>query len=1376
MLACNGFVSQTKPVTPASPASTSSTPPPPPPRAVVGIGASSGGLTACRELLGATDNESGLAFIVVLHLQPTYVSELARIFARATGLEVTQAIEGEALERNHVYTIPPASRIAVADGRIRLTPRAQDEITPDVIDALLCSLAAEYGAQAIGVLMSGTGDDGVRGVAAIRAAGGRTFAQSPQSAAYPELPQRAQQSGVIDSVASPHDIGRALSQLPPPDHDGAPTPPAAASEGSSANVLDAIIDRLAEGSGVSFKHYRRPMLERRIRHRAEEVSRSDLTGYLNLLNSDPEEVMALYSGALIHVTGFFRDPEVGDSLRDTILPALLANRPSNAPLRVWVAGCATGEEAYSWAILASEALEAAHSRSTSRIFASDLSERALATARAGFYSEAKMASVSPERLARYFTAVRGGYRVSEELRSRCVFARHDVTRDPPFSLLDVVSCRNLLIYLHRQMQEKVLSTFHYALKPGGLLLLGAAESASVSAGLFTITSPEHKVYTRADVPGRPQHLGGGYGPATATRTSSDGAPPVYARDDVAELLRGAQHALRAAQAPPSVVVDDALVVVLEQGDCHEYLAQVKSPGGTLLARLRPELRAPLERLIASVRTTGVRAREVGIALDREDRKLTELAVVPIAVNRNARGGFLVLLGDGTESSTVPRLDARPPVSPEQRVTELERELRELRAELWAGYASTEMAGSEYQNAYEEAISFNEELQSTNEELETTREELQSTNEELSTVNDELRERNVEFSHTIADLGNVLDSANLPLLVLDRNLYLRRFSPRAEIVFGMRQSDVGLPLAPTRHDLLPADTLQECHRVLQDELPQERELQDAAGRWWTLRLLPCRGPGGTTDGVVLVLHDVNDSHLVLAASEAAREHSELVLDAIWEPVVVIDAADQIVSANPAFRSIFQDGDAGLVGHDLYALEARDLDIPELRTLIERARASGEETVSAELTHDFVRLGHRVLQVKARSLRAPASSRSEVLVAIEDVTEARSLQQRLRNTARIEAVGLLAGGVAHDLNNQLTGVIAFAESLVEGLAADDVRQRETQEIKAAALRMAATTRQLLAFGRRQRLAPRAIELNALLIALTPLLRRLLGAEIRVLADFPDVQAWILADPASVEQVLLNLAVNAKDAMPGGGEFRLATEQIVVDDDYARRHGAPNARRGAYVRLSVSDTGAGMSAETQAHLFEPFFTTKGVTSGSGLGLASVYGTVTQSDGWISVHSELGAGTTFHIDLPAGVPDSAAGSVAKPAPGASRGTETILVVDDEPIVLRATSRALVRAGYDILTAGGSADAIAVLRATARPVHLVLSDVTMPGMGGQLLGEHLVGEWPELPILYMSGHPLEELVRRKLATPAMPLVAKPFTARDLAAEVRAMLDRRPRK
>jgi signal transduction histidine kinase len=481
---------------------------------------------------------------------------------------------------------------------------------------------------------------------------------------------------------------------------------------------------------------------------------------------------------------------------------------------------------------------------------------------------------------------------------------------------------------------------------------------------------------------------------------------------------------------------------------------------------------------------------------------------------------------------------------------------------------------------------------------------------------------------------------------------------------------------------------------------------------------------------------------------------------------VDSADLIRSSNKQFQSLFQVGEKP----GFYALEQGDLDCPEIRELIEGARHADGTGVEAEIPCHFQRMGHRILRIRAKILREPEATVDHILVAVEDVTEIRAIQEQVRHAARIEAVGHLAGGVAHDLNNQLTAVVGFTEFLVEGLAAGDPRLREAEEIRAATQRMADTTRQLLAFGRRQQLTPVVHDVNALLRGMVPLLRHLLGSDIRIQTDLAAAPAWILADPASIEQVVLNLAVNARDAMPKGGEFRLGVALQSVDMAYAAARGHPTMAQGDHWQLSISDTGVGMSVDTQSHLFEPFFTTKDVAGGSGLGLASVYGTVKQSNGWIWVASTIGKGTTFLVDIPCAQPLSSSVSAGASQTPVERGGATILVVDDEPAVLRSTARLLQRAGFVVLTANGGAEAVALMATQGASVNLILSDVTMPGMGGKLLGEHLKADFATTPVLYMSGHPTGELIRRKLIASHTPLLHKPFTGAELASEVRRLL------
>ena len=761
---------------------------------VVGIGASAGGLEAVSELLAELPSTTGMAFVLVQHLDPAHASMLAEILGNRTAMPVVEARDGVTLETNHLYVIAPNTTLTLSGDTLRVAEREGSGHDPGAIDTLFRSLAAERGRRAAGVILSGTGSDGTRGAQDIREAGGVVFAQEPASAAFGGMPESAIRAGVADAILPPAGLARRLAELAshlssepePPRVDDAPQPSTAAD-----GELWASIFRLLYGaSAIDFTHYKKSTLQRRVARRMGFRHVAKLQAYAELLEQDQAELNALAHDMLINVTSFFRDPEGFEILASTVFPALLEGRQSSEPLRVWVPGCSSGEEVYSIGIRLMEHLGAHAARATVQLFGTDASGAAIARARDGRYPSGIEGEVSPERLERWFFKSDGHYQVAKPLRDLCLFARHDVTRDPPFSRIDLVSCRNLLIYLESALQRQVVTQFHYALNPGGFLLLGPSEAIGASADLFELADRKRRLFRRRDVPGRGAQIRAARPPAPGFHL---GLAAASRKQDVAlevdHLQREADRLLLAHYAPAAIVVDEDLNVHQFRGDTGRFLAHAPGPASLNLQKLAPPglliALVPALREARSART-GTPVRRKAVRIEAHGRELrVDLEVNPFRLPDNAGPCYLVILEDSGRSpspglwETMLGAIARRRARPSDGAEELDHVRRELAATREFLHTSTEeqdAAKEELKSLHEEALSVNEEFQSTNEELETAREELQSTNEELVTMNDELRTRNEQLGEANQKLLAARDYAEAivgtvrhPLVVLDANL-------------------------------------------------------------------------------------------------------------------------------------------------------------------------------------------------------------------------------------------------------------------------------------------------------------------------------------------------------------------------------------------------------------------------------------------------------------------------------------------------------------------------------------------------------------------------------------------------------------------------------
>jgi two-component system, chemotaxis family, CheB/CheR fusion protein len=761
-----------------------------PPVFVVGIGASAGGLDALVELLGALP-ATGMAFIVVQHLDPTHESLLPEILAKKTTMAVSLATAGEAVKPDHVYVIPPDGLLTVHEGLIEVKRRTSAPERPFPVDLLFSSLAAAYGEGAIGVVLSGADADGSLGLREIKRAGGFTFAQQPESARFPTMPRHAIETGCVDLVLRPREIAGELARLSRRFRMAEPSPESTpdstlhvVTEDEHA-VLAQIFQRLRSAHGVDFTHYKRTTIRRRIERRMMLRRIESLDEYRESLDRDPGELAALYEDFLIRVTEFFRDPTAFDALRHAVLPALCEGRSPKEPIRIWVPGCATGEEVYSLAIAVLEYFGDGLPPLKIQIFGTDVSEAALEKARAGVYPINALEEVSAARLERFFIRQNGAYRISKDIRDLCLFARQDVTRDPPFSRLDLISCRNLLIYLDDVAQRRVLRTFHYALRPQGMLFFGPAESAAQSPELFEQIDSRLRVFRRMPNTGGGAIAERGDGSASLALEPEGHAVPLRVEAD--SLPREADRLLLARFAPACVLVNQALTILQFRGQTGPYLEPAGGPPSFDLRRvIRPELLVQILPAIGETSKTGVASRR-DVRLDTRE---ICIEVIPLT-GSGGRQSFLILFDDGSRLPVDRGMSAAVPALTESekdgRLVHLERELEGMREYMRAAIEAHEAVQEELRSAHEEMLSANEEFQSTNEELETSKEELQSTNEELTTTIDELQSRNQELARLNMELDaahrtseaarsyadTIIQSVREPLAVLDGTLRILR---------------------------------------------------------------------------------------------------------------------------------------------------------------------------------------------------------------------------------------------------------------------------------------------------------------------------------------------------------------------------------------------------------------------------------------------------------------------------------------------------------------------------------------------------------------------------------------------------------------------------
>ena len=844
---------------------------------IVGVGASAGGLEAFTQLLQHLPADTGLAFVLIQHLDRTHPSQLSEALAKATTMHVQQAEHGMRVEPGHVYVIAPNTDLAIRAGHLVVSPRNTDVASPHMpVDFFLCALASELGSQAIGVVLSGSASDGTRGLAAIRTHDGITLSQDPRSAKYAGMPQSAVDAGVVDYCLPIPQLAEELVRLSRHAYVG---PSELALDAREASLREQIFVRVRDVIGVDFNEFKPATAARRLARRLLLRNVVDLQAYLALLETEPEEIRALYEDMLIHVTAFFRDPKMYEALRAQVFPEILKHKLGGVPLRIWVAGCSTGEEVYSIAIELLEYADALTLNQPIQIFGSDVSDLAIQRARAGVYGDSALAEVSQIRLERYFSKVEGGRRIDKRVRDLCVFLRHDLVRDAPLSRIDLISCRNVLIYFDQPLQKRVLPILHYSLNEPGFLVLGRNENIGGFSQLFSVVDKGCNVFRRTPAPSSLRFMPSSatYAPAVRLPERGRGAFP----DQSGTYAKHLDRLLLARYCPAGVLVNENMDVLLFRGQTGAYLQPAPGqPKNNLISMARGGLVAALRSAIAEAKQEVIVVRRPGVEVDHEaSTKTCDVVVLPFIGPPQSQQEplFVVLFEAPAPAAAQPTvLEAavrdQPTSAERQRAARLEHELTSIKEYLYTLVEEHGRASDELGTSNEELISGNEELQSTNEELETAKEELQSVNEELSTLNDELRSRNDEVGLANSDLLNFALTVDVAVLTLDMERRIRRFTPKAHSVFELRPGDVGRSIdeIPLKFDVSDLGT--QVRDVLATGQVKEREVTDKRGRWYRMHIRPYI-MNERISGAIVSLVDIDHLKQLVTEAQAARIEAE-----------------------------------------------------------------------------------------------------------------------------------------------------------------------------------------------------------------------------------------------------------------------------------------------------------------------------------------------------------------------------------------------------------------------------------------------------------------------------------------------------------------------
>jgi two-component system CheB/CheR fusion protein len=951
---------------------------------VVGIGASAGGLEAIEGFIDNIPPVSNIAFVIIQHLAPRYKSLMGTLLQKHTKLKVLEIEDGMKVEPNCVYVNPPDRYVSIKNSSLYLTEMVKKDAVKFPVDFFFRSLAEESGERALGVILSGTGTDGTSGLKVIKGEGGIGIVQEPDQARFSGMPKSAVDSGVADYVLPVGKIPAQILKYAKYSYIDrvhktfdALHKTFAADKRVQANVQK-IFDLVRSATGSDFSHYKKTTTFRRIKQRMAVNNIKRLEDYLLYLQKNRDEVDELFKSLIIRVTSFFRDPKAFDFLGKSVLPDWLEGQVPGSTLRIWVPGCSTGEEAYSIAMVFVETIESLKRHFNIQIFATDLDREAIDYARKGVYTEGITSDLSPERLKRFFIQEGNSYRAKKQMRDLVVFSVHDLMKDPYFHRLDMISCRNLLIYMDSMLQKRILPLFHNALNRDGVLFLGTSETVGDFRELFSPRHLKWKIFKRKDLASEkdmerlPEPFYRPYQPPPA--------PQIQSAND--RYITGlAEKLILENYAPTSVLVNEKYEILYFIGKTDRYLRlPTGEPRLNILRMVRSgldfKLKTALDQAAAQKRAVTCK----GIRLKQDGHFLTvDLVVKPVREANFPGGLMMVVFEEKSPSAKAAKRKKKAPEGggDEVRIEGLERELEETREYLAAKVKESETSTEELQ-------SLNEELQSTNEELETSREELQSTNEELITINAELQEKLTQLTRTTDDLKNLFSSTELGTIFLDSSLCIMNFTPAVKQIYNLIESDIGRPISDIASNIKDDDLGEVSQEVLGTLIPRQSELQTKNGMWYSRRILPYRTTENVIDGVVLNFVDISalkDSEVLL---EDARAYAENIVETVREPLIILDKGLRVLSANRAFYDFFRVSEEETANKLLYKLGDRQWDIPKLRKLLKEVLAKKKTFEGYEVTHEFKRIGRKTIGLNARRIQQRGRQQELILLAMEEIT--------------------------------------------------------------------------------------------------------------------------------------------------------------------------------------------------------------------------------------------------------------------------------------------------------------------------------------------------------------------------------------------------------
>lgn len=1363
---------------------------------IVGIGASAGGLEALKEIFSAFSESPQFAFVIIQHLSPDRPSHMAEILGKLTSLRTIVAADQMKVEGGTIYTLPPDHYLILRDGLLHFVEPFQHDGAKTPIDLFFCSLAADQRERAICVLLSGNGSDGTEGLRSVRGAGGMAIVQTPETAEFDSMPRSAIATDLVDRILSPREIPQAIFDYISHAARGRDEDAAAPVEDATEKEVDTILGLLVAQAKHDFRCYKKSTVRRRIERRMGLRQVRSIHDYVRMLEEDREELSALAKDMLIGVTRFFREPDSFTALQEKVLAPLVHARDSDCSLRVWVPGCSTGEEAYSISILLQEELEKAQKSCKIQVFASDIDEDALQLARMGVYAKDIKEDVSPERLQRFFINKDAVYQVNKPLRESVVFALQNVLHDPPFSNLDLISCRNLLIYLEPKAQKRVMELFAFALKPRGFLFLGKADNIAGQEQLFESLARPWQIYRRSGAPAPSSLLPNKITMRTADRFHAE-------KLDLAHLTELHQRVLLAHFAAATVLVTPSGDIVHFFGPTHKYL---KHPTGQanlnlltmvwegLAARLRPAM----QKAVQEKQTVTLEGVEYEGDVDRSKATVT---IIPM-ISRRLNGDLLAIIFEEHRPAVPGILPLNAVAGKETNtstITQLEYELRIAREEHLAAIEELETANAELRMTNEESLSVNEELQSTNEELETSKEELQSMNEEMNTVNSQLAEKIEEVTTFNNDLANLFNSSNLATIFLDKELKIKRFSAPAVKLINLLPGDVGRPIAHIAHNLVDVDLTAKCTEVLAHLGTLENEVLARDSSWFLMRLMPYRTLDDRIEGVVVNFDEVTRLKKFELELQKARIFAESTVSSVRHPLLVLNGDLRVISANPAFYRLFKTIPQDVENQLIYDLGRGRWNIPALRQLLEEIIPSNKQFEDMEVEQYINGSGSRRLLLDARRIDQGEGLPQLILLALEDVTDrkraeaeiAQLNQDLLRKVAELEktqqqllearelaeaanqAKSSFLANMSHELRTPMNAILGMTE-----LALDEELPAMVREFLQTSKESADVLLELL----NEILDLSKIESGMLMLEQTPFdLHETVAATMKMFRaraeakglkltyDISENIPRLVGDPLRLRQILVNLMGNAIKFTDQG---EVAIKVKIVSQTPANMG----------LLFAVSDTGIGISPENKEHIFTHFTQADASMTrqygGTGLGLTISRNLVAMMKGELRMESDLGRGSTFYFTVRLGIHvgrDTAAQKSSRKQQHPARAKEgaeiskpprtlSILLAEDNEANQKIARYMLNKLGHKVEVASNGELAVELFK--QRTFDMVLMDLQMPKMDG-FEATAAIRALPDrskakIPIIAMTAHAMKEDRDRCLAAGMNGYLSKPINAHEL--------------